>query len=227
MTVFLSNPDYSPIKGYAELQGDWSSANSTIYITEARIQKIDNGYVFYIVANSITDLWKAETFKDGTQICFIAHTKEYTRYTKENPKLPTQPTLLEKTIANWLESDGSIWLDKSFNGVMNLNGSEGFLNSIIAAKAWQILFAFTECQPSLIKEFPQENSNSNKRSGGSYQSELQRLENRQSFLIRESSSYGEKANNMTELAFGLSGFKKECPDAYEVFLDLMQLMLGR
>lgn len=226
MSVFIGNPAYSPVNGYAEIQGDMSVVNSTVHVTEGKVLKLDGGYAFCMIAKGITDMSKADSFKADTPVCWIAHSKEYTRWTKDNPKTVTQPTELETTLIQWLESDGSQWLEKSFKGELHLNGSSGVLHAVKKNNFWDALATFTECEPSLVKDLAV-GSSSGKRGGGSGQTEQSRLADRLAFITTNVGAYGEKCTNLSELAFGLTAMKSESPEAYDILMQLLAMTVSR
>lgn len=141
--LFLGKPDYSPYKGYAELTGDFLEINSTLDIIEGRFGKHEGGYVLFAIAKSISDLYKSSEFKAETPVCIIFHSENYTRWSKENPKLPCVPSPLEKLMIKWLESDGKQWLTSTFQGTIKLDSSAHAISFIEKKSAWELLAEIT------------------------------------------------------------------------------------
>lgn len=220
MSVWLGNPNYSPIKGFAEIQGDMTVVNSTVNITEGKIVKIDNGYAFCLLAKSITDLGKADQFKADSPVVWIAHTKEYERWTKDNPKLMTQPSLLEQTIAQYLETeDGLIWLDMGFKGKLHLSGGDSILSAVKLNGLWHILIEFEQCELNTIKDITVGSANGKR--GYSGQTEAQKLIERQAFMIATAGPYGKGCEDLISLSLTLTEMKEETPQGYEIFMQLL------
>lgn len=217
MSVFLGNITYSPVTGYVEIQGDMSVVNSTIWVTEGKILKTNSGYAFCMISDKISDLSSkaSDDFKPASQVCWIAHTKSYTRWTKENSRLPVEPTPLEMTISEYLEGAGKEWLDKSFKGKLHLIGPDSVLNGIKKLDKWDILFEFEECESNLIKDLTASSGSGFKRGGSSGQTEAQKLADRQTFIFTASGSHGKDCKDFIEFAFALSEMKKEAPQIYE------------
>lgn len=228
MAVRIGNPDFSTVKGYPELEGDNSTINSTINVKEGKIFSLgDNGYAFCMIAERVTDISNSQDFKPGMPLCWIAHAKEYQRYSyKEKQRVAIQPTLLERTVLNWIDGDGANWKEKSFKGMLSLNGAESVLNAVTQGKLWQILFSFEECETELIKDLTT-NSGGGKRTGSTGQTEAQKLLERQAFMIAASGVHGEGCNNLAELSLGLTKMKADFPDAYEAFVSLLGFATGK
>lgn len=227
MSIFLGNPTYSPVSGYTELQGDMSEVNSTIWFSEGRILKGDDGYAFCLIADKISDLGKADQFKSGTPICWIAHTKQYTRWTKDNPKLPVEPTPLELLLIDWVENGGKEWLEKSFSGKLHLIGNERVVHSAKASKnIFMFIDEWVECEPNLIKDVTiKAGGNSGKKTSYSGQTEASKLDDRFIRILSLAESYGQGCTGYIQLAFGLAELKKTAPEAYEEFKWLVNSTL--
>ena len=223
MATFLGNPDYSPVKGYSQLQGDLTTINTSIFIQEGKIVKSENDYIFCLIPNNITGLSKPESFKKGSPTCFTVHTKEYSRWvSKDKPNETTQPTALETTIVEWLNSEGNIWLEKSFSGTLQLNGMESVLNAIKDNQLWHILAEFLECEPNLIKDI---SVKSTAKKTNSTPKESDRLIERYSFVIQTCGVTGIDAYNFMDLSITLAELKKSDPEIYETLFKLLELVL--
>ena len=225
--LFLGNPTYSPVEGYSELQGDMTEVNSTVWVNEGKILKADNGYVFCLIADKISDLGKADQFKPGTPVCWTAHNKQYTRWTKDNPKLPVEPTPLEQLLVNWCENDGSEWLDKSFTGKFHLIGNERVVESINDKKNYYMLIDdWQVIEASQTKDIVAKAGYSGGKKGGySGQTEASKLADRQAAIMSLAESYGKGCTGYIQLAFGLAELKKTAPEAYEEFKWLINSTL--
>lgn len=226
MALTLGNKNFSPVKDFAELTGDMATVNSTIFLSEGKILKLEDGYAFCVVANKIDDLRKADTFIPGTLVVWVAHNKEYERWTFDNPKLKCEPTKLELTVIDWLEAGkGQYWLGKTFKGKLHLNGADTLLETIKQKGLWEILAEFEETEPSIIKELTPKASGSGFKKTS--QSQLEQLTEREKYLIATTKPYGEGAENLTALAISLTAMKEDTPEAYQVFMELAALVLGK
>ena len=225
MALSLGNKTYSPVKDFAELTGDMTTVNSTVFFSEGKILKLDNGYAFCVVATKIDDLRKADDFMPGTLVTWIAHSKEYELYKYPDGKQPVQPAKLETTVIDWLENgQGQQWLGKTFRGKLHLNGAETLLTTIKEKQLWDILAEFHETEPNVIKELTPKSSGSNWKKTSQSQSE--QLSEREKFLIATAKPYGEGADNLAALAISLTSFKEDLPVSYEIFMELAKLALG-
>lgn len=225
MSVYIGNVDFSPISGYGEITGDMSSVNSTVFITEGKVVKINNGYAFCVIAEGISDLAKSSKWQTGDKACWIAHSKDYERYSFEKKGRETvQPAELEKTVIGWLESTGSQWLEKSFRGKLHLNGAESVLTAVKASNLWHILCDFAECEPSLIKDISTANTGGGKnRPTG--QSESQKLTDRQAFMITAAGAHGQGCNNLADLSVSLNAMQEDSHEIFKVFMSLLAIAI--
>lgn len=224
MPFSIGNKAYSPIKDFAELSGDMSTINGTIFFNEGKILKIDNGYAFCFAANRIDDLKKPDSFMPGMQVCWVAHNKEYELYKYPEGKVPVQPAKLEIIVIDWLENKtGQQWLNKSFKGKLHLNGAESMLKVVVEKELWSIIAEFDETEPSLIKELiPKSSSGGFKKTS---QSQLEQLSEREKWLITTCKPYGEGSENLSALAISLASMKQDIPEAFEIFIQLAKLVL--
>ena len=225
MALSLGKKDFSPVKDFAELSGDMTAVNSTLFFSEGKILKLDNGYAFCVVATKIDDLKKADTFTPGTLVCWVAHSKEYELYKYPEGKQPVQPTELEKTVIYWLEEgDGKQWLEKTFKGKLHLNGSPAILGTIKQKNLWDILAEFSETESNVIKDLiPKSGGNGYKKAS---QSQFEQLTEREKYLIATAKPYSEGAEHLVALAISLVSMKQDVPEAYEIFMQLAKLTLG-
>ena len=225
MALSLGKKDFSPVKDFAELTGDLETVNSTLFFSEGKILKLDNGYAFCVVATKIDDLKKADTFMPGTLVVWVAHNKEYELYKYPEGRQPIQPTELEKTVIDWLENgDGQQWLGKTFRGKLNLNGSPAILGTIKEKGLWYILAEFNEAEPNIIKELTPRLSGSGYKKTA--QSQFEQLTEREKYLIASAKPYSEGAENLVALAISLLSMKQELPEAYQIYVELANLVLG-
>ncbi|MFB2921193.1 MULTISPECIES: hypothetical protein [Aerosakkonema] len=116
--VSLRDAKYSGFPGYKELSVDFSKINTSIEVKEGVIKKYDKFIVIFMVTDKIDDLWKPEEFKPSEPVLLVIHTSTYERWTKDNPKTPTEPSELELAIAEWANDSG--WLNKPFQGELML-----------------------------------------------------------------------------------------------------------
>lgn len=227
MVVRIGNPAYSLVEGFGSIEGDMLSVNSTIYIDEGRILKTDTGYLILIIANAITDLARPEEFKPGTAVYFHCHNAEYTRWTKENPKLPTPVTPLECLITDWLDStEGSQWVSKSFKGKLHLIGSESIISMIKNSGVWHALAQFEECEENLIKKDVGVKAKRSNGTASNIQKEIDRLVDKLTFAITQTNEFGEGSKDLIELSISLSQMKKESPEVFEIYFSLLKSILN-
>jgi hypothetical protein len=218
MTVFLGKLDYSPYKGFAPLEADFTATSGDIDAIEICIKKHSDGdgFVVFMAAKSISSLWKPETFKAGSLVFWHIHAKQYTRWTKENPKLPTEPTPLEKTWIKFLESEkGSSYLDKPFSGKMSLASAESILEFVADKQQWELLAKLSDIpELTLLKEIPSASAASGgSKRGGSYgQKESERLQERFDFIKKMMGSYGDDCDDLVTLSAGILAFKNDTLD---------------
>jgi len=116
----IKDAKYSGFPGFKELGIDFAKINLMIEMREAVVKKFDKMYVIFFATNSIDDLWKPEEFKSDEPVLLVIHTETYTRWTKENPKTPTEPTPLETAMVKWIETNWSAEIGAPFKGTLYL-----------------------------------------------------------------------------------------------------------
>lgn len=215
MTVFLGKTDYSAYKGFAAIEADFRNVSGTISAQEICIKKHsgDDGYVIFMAADKITGMWKPETLKAGTLCYWHIHSKQYTRWTKENSKTPTEPSPLELTWIKFLESEeGKKLLDIPQTGNINLGISEKILDFVTQNKEW-VLLAELQSIPELklLKDIPEASGTSGGKKGGSShsQKEGEKLTDRFNFLKTILGSYGEGCEDIVSLTASYKSFMDE------------------
>lgn len=228
MSIFLGKPDYSAVAGFQEIQGDNLAINSTIQVTEGALIKTSQGWALAMVADAISELWKPEDFKPGTKVCFIGHTTQYTRWTKDNPKLPVEPSPIELALNEWAESEaGKQWQGKVFTGKVFLNGAESVLTAVRQRGMWDVLFDLKETEPKLLGEVKEGASGGGFRKGGGGQSEASKLADRLEFMKTQLKGLvGANCETVSDLAFALDNLDKEMPTTYSHAMFALQMLMN-
>jgi len=225
--LMIGKSEYSSCKPYIEVNTDFSTVNSDLHVEEAVFEKIESGYILKFKASKMTDVMK-DAFKESELYYLIFHTSEYTRWTKENPKSPTQPQLLEKVISGYFETEaGKEILGKPFKAEITLTSAESYLNKVVKLEAYDMLldkFELLEEAPSLVDATFQA-AKGKGYSAAKTESELEKLNGRLGFV---SALLGDTANDakLPELVAVITELQGETAAEKDVFWKVLNLLVG-
>ena len=215
----LRDAKYSGFPGFKELGIDWEKVNLSLELTEAAIKVYDDVIVLIFKTEDIPDLYKPELFKPLEPTLLIVHRTEYTRWTKDNPKTPTQPFELEVALADYILKQGLLLSGNGFGCSLYLMANAVNLIKTDKLPVFSDIQYFDSDIVMLLPNSTVTNNSSGNR-GNTFESKLTNLE---SVISKLASLENHPVYNMAEY---LRSLKTSDPEMYEQVTFVLKLLFG-
>lgn len=244
--MLLSNPKNG--EQYHSISGNLAEYSGKITFSEAKFQKIQDGYQIYCHATTATQLEKFgdKTWKwEPTLLTFAIHDKEWQRNTKVNgefQKIATKPQTVEVYLCKMFDAAPELYQspDKAFEGFIKFDAYASDLlltgvdpqgkpvpDTLIEWIRGETCL-FNEVEPKLITTLPAAKKGWGSGGGGGQLMSAQ-LNDKWDFVCKMLIPYvkeDSKPKNFLDLVLVLQEVKATDPEAYPEIFELVKSILS-